>query len=189
MDELKEVWRPIKGYEGLYEISNMGRVKSLAKEWVAGYGIVRKKPETILKKGIDSNGYFMVVLCNNNCKTTKVHILVYEHFGSGKRNGRDISIDHIDENRLNNRIDNLQLLTSRENTSKGYRHKETSSKHTGVWWNKEMNKWSAKIRLHGKQKYLGSYAVELEAAIAYRQALCEVQLEQKVNTALGVYAK
>ena len=58
-----EEWRDVPGYEGLYEVSNMGRVKSLPKEWVIGKGRVRKHNGKILKPGKTRDGYLNVTFC------------------------------------------------------------------------------------------------------------------------------
>jgi len=167
--ECIEIWKDVPEYEGLYQVSNMGRVKSLPKEWVAGICSKRYKPETIMSNRIDSYGYCFVTLCKNKAqKNFKVHRLVYETF-VGKTN---LSIDHIIENnKADNRLSNLQALSVRENTSKYYLSKGKSSKYTGVFWNKTQFKWTSKIKRNGKVKYLGSFINELDAHHAYQDEL------------------
>jgi len=169
--EIKEIFKPVKGYESLYEISNLGRIKSLAKEWKFGNGSINSKPETFMKPAI-ARGYKKVVLYNKGkYKTVKVHTLVWDAFGSEPRNGMKLEVDHIDENKLNNRIDNLQLLTQRQNVSKGYLQREKTSEYTGVSWNKRRKKWVAMIHIAGKTKNLGSFNCEEAAMIAYQERL------------------
>ena len=115
---MKEIWKSIESYEGIYEISNCGRVKSLVRavKYKNSYKVIREK---IIKGGIDGCGYRYINLCKNGGKGIyRIAHLVYDHFGKGKRNGRILQVDHIDEDKQNNRIDNLQLLTQRKNTSK-----------------------------------------------------------------------
>ena len=91
-----EIWKPIKGYEGLYEVSSCGRVRSL-----------RRKAPKILKQANNGYGYLTVSLCKN--KTTsviKVHKLVAEAFIPNPDNLP--TIDHIDRNRKNNFAENLR---------------------------------------------------------------------------------
>ena len=160
--KMKEVWKPIEGYEGLYEISNYGEVKSF-------YG----KKERILKYGIDSGGYsFVNLFKNGKVKTYQVSHLVWDHFGDRSRNGRKLQVDHINNNKQKNWIINLQLLTNRENTSKGYiQNGGTSSQYIGVSWSKCAKKWVAQILTDGKRKYLGLFKNEHQAHLAYQNAL------------------
>lgn len=158
---MKEIFKPIPGYPD-YEISNFGRAKSL-----------KFDREKILKPSPDNDGgYLSLTLCSEGeRKTYRIAHLVYDAFGKGKRNGRILQIDHLDANKQNNRIDNLQLLSHRENTSKGHMFKKTSSKFTGVCWCKHVKKWLAKISKNGKRKHLGYYSEEKEASKAYQKAL------------------
>lgn len=177
---MQEEFRPVKDYEELYEISNLGRVKSLAKEWVCGNrGTIRTKPETFLKSLLDGQGYLCITPLKKGIqKIKRIHHLVWDHFGNEQRNGLKLQIDHIDGNCLNNRIDNLQLLSQRENTSKGYRAKKTSSKYTGVSWNKSKSKWCAEITNNWKKKHLGYFEDEYLAHLTYQKALKELQEKQ-----------
>ena len=176
-EQLIEQWKPIKDYEGLYEISNFGRVKSLAKEWVCGnHNSVRQKGITILKHGTDGKrGYLKVVLAKN--KTTmpcSIHILVWDHFGDRPRNGRKLQVDHKDSNNINNNIANLQLLTNRENTSKYHKTQKETSEYIGVHWNRGRNKWIAKIVIDEKSVHLGYFINEFNAHLAYQKALNKI---------------
>lgn len=168
MAKIKEVFKPIRGYEGLYEVSNFGNVKSLARKTGNQYD----KVETILKPCPDERGYLHVSLYKDGKQEThKIAHLVYDYFGKGERDGYSIHVDHVDNNKTNNRIDNLQLLTSRENTSKGWGIKKTTSKFIGVDWHKQNEKWRARIQINGKDLHLGSFANEFNAHLAYQKAL------------------
>jgi len=105
-NNMQEVWKNVNGFEGLYQISNFGKVKSLPRKW--------QPKEIILKPGKDKNGYFKVILHKNKIRYNKqVHILVFDNFGKSKRNGHKLQVDHFDENKQNNYIENLQLLTNK----------------------------------------------------------------------------
>lgn len=158
-----EIWKDIEGYEGLYEISSQGRVKSLNY-----FG--HKNKSGILKMGIHMNWYYVVGLTKDNKRTLfTVHRLVYQTFIGELID--DLVIDHIDGNSLNNNVDNLQQITQRENTIKGERTKNGSSVYVGVCWNKHKNKWQTRIYINGKCKFLGRFDNEEEAAQAYQNAL------------------
>jgi hypothetical protein len=168
MVKMIEKFKPIKDYEGLYEVSNFGNVKSLARKTSNQYD----KVETILKPCSDKRGYLHISLYKNRKQEThKIAHLVYDHFGKGKRDGHSIHIDHVDNNKINNRIDNLQLLTSRANTSKGWGIKKTTSKFIGVDWHKQKEKWRARIQINGKDLSLGHFTNEFNAHLAYQKAL------------------
>lgn len=110
-----EIFVPIHGYEGLYEISNLGRVKSLPK--VVGRRI---KPESFLKIRISKQGYKMVSLCKQyTVFNASVHRLVAEAFIPNPEHKE--TINHIDGNKLNNAISNLEWATQHENNLHAYR--------------------------------------------------------------------
>lgn len=166
---MKEIYKDIKGYEGIYEVSNYGNVKSLERK-VPFKNNFKKVKERILKHGKSPNGYYTVSLVKNGLKkTSAVHQLVAESFLNHKRNGYKIIVDHIDSNPLNNNLNNLQLISQRLNTSKD--KKGCSSKYTGVSWSKTYKKWVAHIRINGKSKHLGYFINEIEASNKYKSIL------------------
>jgi hypothetical protein len=180
---LKEEWKPISGYEELYEISNHGNIKSLQKEWFAGPNHMTKmhKQTTILKFSGYANGYKLISLQKKGKKKNiAIHLLVYDHFGEGKRNGRIIQVDHIDENKRNNRIDNLQLLPARENVSKSIAIMQKTSKYVGVYFFN--GRWGTQIWFNGSRIYLGSFTTEIEAYDEYQRALLEFKTTGNVTS-------
>jgi len=157
---IKEIWKDIEEYNGDYQISNFGRVKSFKYDKING---ILLNPRL--------NKYLQVSLCNKKGKDYTIHTLVWDHFADKPRDGRKIQVDHKDENKLNNRIDNLQLLTPRENTTKRSLSSKKTSKYTGVHWHKLHKKWIVNIRYNGKKNYIGSFNNEIDAANAYKKAL------------------
>jgi hypothetical protein len=106
-----ENWKDIKGYEGLYQISDNGTVKGL--ERVLKYNATKTKiwKEKTIKTIVDHLGYCRVSLCKNGTvKAAKIHRLVAEAFLQGEGH-----INHIDGNKQNNHFSNLEFCTSREN--------------------------------------------------------------------------
>ena len=165
---MEETFKNIAGYEGIYQVSNLGRVKSL--ERLSSIG--RSLPEKILKPGKVKKGYLIVVLCKESkTKTFNLHQLVAQSFLNHTPSGHDVVIDHIDNDKSNNRVDNLQLTTNRHNSSKDKDKNKTTSKYTGVCWDKSVNKWRADIKINGKQKYLGLFTCEYSAHLVYQEAL------------------
>ncbi len=160
-----EDWKDIKGYEGNYQVSSMGNVKSL-----------KFKSEKILTSspvGPKRRQYFSLDLSiNGNKKNIRVHRLVAFHFVDNPEDKPQIN--HIDNDPLNNKADNLEWCTPRENTTHGFLLKKTSSNYTGVSWYKPYGKWHCRIYINGKRKHLGYFLCELEAAKAYNQALNQI---------------
>lgn len=109
-----EIWKDIKGFEGVYQASNLGRVKSLERIDALG----RKVEEKILKPGINQYGYYQVELYKNSIgKMYQVHRLVYEAFNGQIPEG--LQVNHINEIKTDNRLENLNLMTPKENTNYG----------------------------------------------------------------------
>ena len=111
---MDEIWRDIEGYEGLYQISNKGHVKSL-----------HNGSERILRPVIDKYGYMFVYLYNNNArKYFKIHRLVAQAFISNPENKPQVN--HKDENKKNNCIENLEWATAKENSNYGTRNERVA---------------------------------------------------------------
>ena len=118
-----EVWIDVPGYEGKYQVSNQGRVKSL--RYRGG------SKEQILKLRLTGNGYYDVSLGN---KKYKVHRLVWEAFNGPIPEG--MQINHIDEVKTNNALTNLSLMTPKENSNWGTRNERLcgySSPRERIW--------------------------------------------------------
>lgn len=115
-----EIWKDIKGFEGLYQISNYGNIKSLertfeyiGKNQFGEFKTIKKHKEMIIKQSINGNGYYQVCLRKENIKKNLlVHRLIAEAFIDNPDNKP--TINHIDGNRLNNSINNLEWATMLE---------------------------------------------------------------------------
>ena len=116
--EIQEIWKDIQGYEGLYQISNLGRVKSLERIIITSNNITKKISEKILKPCLRKNGYYSIVLQKNNkSKYYTIHRLVAKEFIPNPDNLPQVN--HKDENKLNNNVDNLEWCTSKYNNNYG----------------------------------------------------------------------
>ena len=150
----KEIFKDVPDYDGFYQVSNLGRVKTL-----------RLGKERILK-GYINDGYRHIHLSiNGNQKAIKVSVLIAITFLNHIPCGNTIVVDHINNNRSDDRLINLQLITHRNNSTKNI--VRGSSKHIGVCWDKYANKWKAQIYFNKKRKHLGLYNTEIEAHYAY----------------------
>jgi len=164
-----EIFIDIKGYEGLYQISNLGRVKSLSKLVNNRYGKLSLKKEKILNPTL-SNGYPHLHLCKEGkSKTFLVHKLMASNFLNHNEKGNKLVVNHINFIRDDNRLENLEIITNRENTN--LKHIESTSKFTGVSWNKLANKWTSYIRINGVKNHLGYFTDEAQASNAYNLKL------------------
>jgi hypothetical protein len=169
---MTEIWKPIKDYEELYEISNFGQVRSLERICSFGKTSKRNVANKILARRFDTCGYQMVYLFKNGKgREIKVHLLVWDHFGNSSREGRKIQVDHIDNDKKNNHISNLQLLTNRENCNKYQKtRKNLTSRFEGVIRRRDTGRYSARIYVNGKTINLGCFLSEIEAGLTYQKA-------------------
>jgi hypothetical protein len=162
---MQEIFKDIPGYEKFYQVSNLGSVKSL--------GNNKKRKEKLLKAALNNKGYYTVSLSKDfKMKTIQVHQLVAMAFLNHKPHGHKIVVDHINNIKTDNRLENLQLISHRENASKD--RKGYSSKYVGVHLCKIVNKWISRIYINGKTKHLGIFDNELLAKKAYQKALNEL---------------
>lgn len=171
--KVQEIFNDIPNYEGYYQVSNFGNVKSLPRiieHSISGYQTLR---ERILKLSVSGTGYLSVSLCKNGISETYlVHQLVAITFLNHKPNGFKLVCNHKNFNILDNRVENLEIVTNRENSNQ--KHIKHSSKYTGVTWRKDHKKWCSQIRISGKKMHLGYFTNEYDASLAYEKAIKHV---------------
>lgn len=136
---LDKTWKPIKGFEGLYEVSNTGEIKALER-FVLNNGGMQRKHERILKQNISKNKHCMVVLCKDGKTYPKlVHRIVAEMFIPNPENKP--CIDHIDTDVTNNSVENLRWVTQKENCNNPLTRKHGSDAKKGhPYWGKPYTK-------------------------------------------------
>lgn len=118
---MNEEWRPIDGWEGLYDVSDQGRVRSLARTVVRSNGWIQPWPERILRPGTTPYGHLTVRLMRNGQgRSHYVHRLVLEAFTGSAPDGCECC--HRDGNHTNNSIANLYWGTRSENLHDQVRH-------------------------------------------------------------------
>jgi len=122
----------------------------------------------VLKPWLNGRGYPSITI---DKKSYTIHFIMAMVF-LNRNNDSDLVVDHIDNDRTNNKLENLQLISQRENASKDVFNK--TSKYTGVCWNKRAGKWYAQIRYNNETIYLGLFNCELKAAKAYNDKLMEL---------------
>lgn len=170
----EEIWEDIPNYEGMYQVSNLGRVKSLDRRVKHS----RSKDKFFIKKGFvlkayrNKKYYVTVILSKNGTqKSFNMHSLVAKVFIDSNYIEKGLVVDHIDNNKLNNNILNLRLVTQRDNTSRRQKKKPAKSKYVGAHYNKRDDKWRSAIYIKGKIYHLGTFETEEDAAKAYRNKL------------------
>lgn len=124
-----ETWKDVQDYEGLYQVSDLGRIRSLGRIANAKNGSKQTKKSRILVQEITMYGYCRVRLfdCNGKAKHYLVHRLVISAFNGAS----DLSVNHINEIKTDNRLCNLEYCTSKENCNHGTRNMRISKSKKG----------------------------------------------------------
>lgn len=157
-----EIWKEVKGFEGYYEVSNFGNVKSLNRTITDKNGVKYNRKEILLKQVTNRLGYKVVTLQKNGKRYFNiVHRLVAIAFIDNPNKLKEVN--HIDFDKSNNSLDNLEWCSRSYNINHYFSNKKTTSKYKGVSYQKERNKWTAYVNVNGKRKNLGRFDTEEEA--------------------------
>ena len=133
--KMVETFKKIEGFEN-YSVSDHGNARN-------------NTTGRILKPGCDTCGYFQVGLRKNEKTHLKsIHRLIAKAFLLNPENQK--CVDHIDNNKKNNKLTNLRFATSRENNQNASLSSKNTSGTKGVSWNKKAMKWTAQIKINGK---------------------------------------
>lgn len=113
-----ENWKPVKNYEGIYEISDHGNVHSLSRKVKSRNNCIIHKKDRILKQALSSEGYPQVTLAKNSInKNTYIHHLVAEAFWGPRPNYHPCQVIHLDGNKTNNHYKNLRFASASCNSA------------------------------------------------------------------------
>lgn len=154
----EEIWIELKVGKGAYSVSSMGRM----------YRIFNNRC-SIINGSKNKEGYLTVkILIGGKYKTFNLHSLIADTFLLDKQNGNQFVVDHIDENKINNAVSNLRIITQRKNVSKS-RNPKTS--YTGVYNSSTKGKYLASILINKKKTHLGTFNTSKEAHTAYINAV------------------
>ena len=178
-------WHPFfyKGHETNIEVNKMGEVRRVPKDWM------KRKPKIKLSNLYKSNGYYSTSVVVKDIGTKRVHIhqimavVFFQHTPCGHK----FVVDHIDDNKINNKIENLRIVTNKENVIKSWKKKfplrnyDTHKLNKGKKWAfrevkgyyKAYKYYAAKISINGIEKHLGTFNTAEEAKAAYEKARAE----------------
>lgn len=147
---MEEIWKDVVGYEGYYQVSNLGRVRSLDR--IASNG--RKIKGKILSTKVNTPPYYprVSLSVNGKMKLVQVHRLVAQAFVYNPDPEHKTQVGHKDESRTNNRADNLEWVTPKENSNMPLHRKRVSKANEGKVLSAETK---SKISLSQKGKYKG----------------------------------
>lgn len=181
LDDLEgEIWKDIPDYEGYYQVSNMGRVKSLLRIiQKSNNRIMTFQPKILSLNKHYKNGYFSVHLrIFDKVERKSVHRLVGLLFLDAVKD--KLEINHIDSNKSNNRYDNLEWVNRRENQSFMCKNKNKTSIYTGVH-KPNYSRFISTIYHNGKNIILGSFKTEEEAYQSRKQFELENNIDNKYS--------
>jgi hypothetical protein len=169
-----EIWKEIEGSDGYYLVSNMGRIWVKERTAIRSNGRPQRVKERVYRGYLSRNGYYKARIgCNGETVFSGfVHQLVAMVFMGHEPNGHSVVVDHINHDGTDNRVENLRLVTTRQNTS--HRKIKGTSRFPGVFWDKNARKWRSMISVNGKSLHLGLFKDEEEAYFAYLKRLNEL---------------
>jgi hypothetical protein len=170
---MEEIWKDIPNYEGYYQVSNFGNVRTLERIIKNKKGKEIKYKSKLRKPSLSE--YRMIALCKNgNVKVFKISRLVCILFVNGKNDLNNI-VNHKDGNKYNDVYTNLEWSNNSENIIHAYDNNlnKCKNKIRGVFFEKRRNKWVAYLYRNNKNIFLGRFQTEKEAINEYNLKLNE----------------
>lgn len=173
-----EQWKDIPNYEGLYQASDLGRIKALSKirNHSSNKSVFLKK-EKILKQSISGKYLQVGLYFNLKLKSFPTHHLIVFTFLNHKSNGYKIHIDHINNIQKDNRLVNFQLITPRENSTK-----DSSNKTGFIGVTERYGKFQASIYFNKKILSLGAFDTAKLASEKYQEAVNMIESNQSLDS-------
>ena len=151
-----ETFKDIPKWEGIYQVSNMGRVKSLARKW--------SPKESILTPAVSQDKYLKVDLkANGRREQAEVNRLVALAFLDSDYVAKGLVCDHKDRDRQNNNLSNLRVATHRVNSQNTCNSRDL----IGAYKRPTSDRWTSAIHINGRSQHIGDFDTAEEASIAY----------------------
>ena len=172
-----EEWRDVPNYEGYYQASNLGMVRSLDRTVTTKHGVERFYKGKIIEGNVQK-GYRRTTLRGDGiCGKFMFSQIIAMTFLGHKPNGTTLVVDHVNGDMSDDRVDNLRIVSHRANSTTCFRSNKGSfsSEYIGVHWHKKVSKWRTQIQHNGANVHLGYYDTEVEASNAYQLALSKIK--------------
>ena len=168
-----EIWKDIEGCEGLFQASNEGRIKRVETEIITKNGVKQTYKEKIYKPWIAPDGYSKICLPKRFHKSILIHKLIAEtwipipeelkkYIGT-----QNLQINHKDENKQNNKIENLEWCTAEYNSNYGSRNKRMADKLKG----RKPSEKTIKASIENKSKKVYQYDIEHNFIAVYKSSV------------------
>lgn len=156
MENEVEIWKEVDGYKGRYSVSTFGNIRN-------------NESGRLMKKHLRGGYYRVGLFIDKKQKSFNIHSLMGLNFIDKNYLLKKLVVNHIDFNKNNNLLTNLEVITARENLNQ--KHRKSSSKYVGVSWCNSRKRWRSNIALKNYSKRLGTFDNEIEAHYAYENAL------------------